>query len=261
MFKRKLKALNYHSPDSAIPLANTKDLKPLVVWLEDQKIRHYKMEERGSLREAEGERWVDAFKKYLKTLECPYAVETHPLSAVVDWLLGVALRYEFNEAAESNPNLRRGVGDREGAPQSSGLPRQLSQPEKSALDISADDQTFISGTQHLAKLLQITPHPDPCILLQAIRITIQEKLSESALNNSADSSTNAKQLDKKYTITAKECGFDLGDPALDEAAKVLRLLHIQELRDLQTRINELIVAVQDITADPKTDQSLGKVGR
>lgn len=252
MFRRKLKALNYHSPDSAIPMTKAEELKPLVVWLEDLKIRQYKIEERKSLREEEGGRWVDAFKKYLKKLECPYTLESRPLQAVVDWLLGVAMRYEFTEIAESNSDLKRGI---EVQPPPSGLPKQLSNSGKSALDIDAADPTFVSGTQALAKILQITSHPDPCILLQAIRIVIQEKLSESALGKGPESTS------KKYTITAKECGFELGDPVLDEAAKVLRLLHIQELRDLQTRINELIVAVQAITANPKTDQSLGKVGR
>ena len=259
MFKRKLKALNYHSPDSAVSLAKAEDLKPLVVWLEDLKIRQYKIEERKALRDEEGGRWVSAFESYLKRLECPYAVKTHPLSAVLDWLLGVAVRYEFGEMAESNSDIKHGFAVQEAPPPPpSGLPRQLSQPDQSALDIDAADPTFISGTQALAKILQITSHPDPCVLLQAIRIVIQDKLSESALNES--SSPTAKQ-NKKYTITAKECGFDLGDPVLNEAAKVLRLLHIQELRDLQTRINELIVAVQEITANPKTDQTLGKVGR
>ena len=50
------------------------------------------------------------------------------------------------------------------------------------------------------------------------------------------------------------------DPVLNDAAKVLRLLHVAELRDLQTKINEIIVAVQKLTANPKTDQRLGKVG-
>jgi len=40
---------------------------------------------------------------------------------------------------------------------------------------------------------------------------------------------------------------------MDRACKVLRLLHITDLRDLQTRINELIVKVQSLTADPKTN--------
>lgn len=51
------------------------------------------------------------------------------------------------------------------------------------------------------------------------------------------------------------------DATLNEAAQILRLLHIEELRELQTRINEAIVAVQAIIADPKTDHRLDKVGR
>ena len=51
------------------------------------------------------------------------------------------------------------------------------------------------------------------------------------------------------------------DKCLNQAAKVLRLLHIAELRQLQTSINEIIVTVQTITANPKTDERLGKVGR
>lgn len=51
------------------------------------------------------------------------------------------------------------------------------------------------------------------------------------------------------------------DATLNEAARILRLLHIEELRELQTRINEAIVAVQAVIADPKTDHRLGKVGR
>ncbi|XP_041508956.1 RNA transcription, translation and transport factor protein-like [Microtus oregoni] len=54
---------------------------------------------------------------------------------------------------------------------------------------------------------------------------------------------------------------DRGDAVLNEAAQILRLLHIEELRELQTKINEAIVAVQAIIADPKTDHRLGKVGR
>ena len=52
----------------------------------------------------------------------------------------------------------------------------------------------------------------------------------------------------------------IADSAINEAAKIIRLLHLTELRELQTRINEAIVAVQAITANPKTDQSLGRVG-
>ena len=71
-----------------------------------------------------------------------------------------------------------------------------------------------------------------------------------------------------------------GDKDVDEVAAILRLLHIRDLRTLQTQvrniilitwicdyisdnfqINECIVAIQTITANPKTDTRLGKVGR
>jgi RLL motif-containing protein 1 len=42
------------------------------------------------------------------------------------------------------------------------------------------------------------------------------------------------------------------DPVINEAAKILRLLYIKDLRILQTKINETIVSIQTITANPKT---------
>lgn len=50
------------------------------------------------------------------------------------------------------------------------------------------------------------------------------------------------------------------DEDVDQATRILRLLHIQSIRELQTVINETIVSVQNLTADPKTDTKLGKVG-
>lgn len=66
---------------------------------------------------------------------------------------------------------------------------------------------------------------------------------------------------KEFPILEAELGFSMGDPMLNNAAKILRLLYIQDLRNLQTQINEAIVGVQNITANPKTDTKLGKVGK
>lgn len=48
--------------------------------------------------------------------------------------------------------------------------------------------------------------------------------------------------------------------SIDAAVRALRLIHLENLREIQTEINEVIVAIQEITADPKTDKRLGKVG-
>lgn len=77
------------------------------------------------------------------------------------------------------------------------------------------------------------------------------------------SSSNSSSLlqGKPFPFQEADLGFDTGDYVLNQAAKILRLLYIQNLRDLQTRINECIVAVQSVTANPKTDTKLGKVGK
>lgn len=63
-----------------------------------------------------------------------------------------------------------------------------------------------------------------------------------------------------FSIEQMPLGFDSGDKIINEAAKILRLLYIQDLRTLQTKINETIVGVQSFVADPKTDSKLGKIG-
>lgn len=56
-------------------------------------------------------------------------------------------------------------------------------------------------------------------------------------------------------------GISTGNAAVDAAIAVLRMLYIADLRELQDAANDLIVSVQAHTANPKTDSSLGAVGR
>ena len=259
MFCRKLKALDYHSSGN-INIHDPQDLKLLVIWLEDQKIRHYKIENRAGLHNHTEERWKQTFKQYLSDLECPFNSDMQ-LQSVVDWLLGVAVRYDYGDIVKEHPDLRCGIVP---SALQTVVQQTLSGHSNSTLDIDPSDETFCAGVQALAKIVQVTRHPDPSVLLEAVTIVIAEKLSTLALeaaNSSNKAGKSGSKHVKQFSMTPKECGFDLGDPVLGEAAKVLRLLHIQELRNLQTHINEVIVAVQAMTANPKTDQSLGKVGK
>lgn len=266
MFRRKLKALGYHTIDK-INLENPVELKNLVVWLEDQKIRHYKIEERQDLRAKTGDGWKESYKKYLTVLECPFDVSTGNFNCI-EWLLELAIRCEFDDKAEETPSLKCGLLGATGSISTAKLP---SSDEPSALDIDVKNKDFCGGLAALAKVLNITTHPDPIVVLEAARVLIEERLSNEALKKANDvtdkkakdttDKTVKKDTAKTMQVTAKECGFDSGDTMLDEAAKVLRLLHLSELRDLQTKINELIVSLQNVTADPKTDQKLGKVGK
>jgi RLL motif-containing protein 1 len=61
-------------------------------------------------------------------------------------------------------------------------------------------------------------------------------------------------------------GMDLGGPSgSDEtvraAVAVMRVLHVNDMRALQTAVDALLVQMQEYTGDPKTDAGAGKVGR
>lgn len=106
--------------------------------------------------------------------------------------------------------------------------------------------------KRLAVQLEVPQHPDHLITLRAISRLVQNHLSTAALKEPLLKNTGFPLADMY--------GGEANHPELETPIKILRLLQIQSVRQLQTGINETIVAVQNITADPKTDSKLGKVG-
>jgi len=62
MFKRKLTALDYHNPTEEF--VEVEAFRQMIVWLEDQKIRHYKIEDRAALHDTKSADWDTALQKY-----------------------------------------------------------------------------------------------------------------------------------------------------------------------------------------------------
>ena len=86
-----------------------------------------------------------------------------------------------------------------------------------------------------------------------------EKRVNAAANDTAKTSWNLSAL-RDFPP-----GMDLGGPSgSDEtvraAVAVLRVLHVNDMRALQTAVDALLVAMQERTGDPKTDVGAGKVG-
>lgn len=63
------------------------------MWLEDQKIRHYKIEDRAALRNIEIESWEEAYDTYQKDLVSPASKGTP--NEQLNWLLSYAVRLEY----------------------------------------------------------------------------------------------------------------------------------------------------------------------
>ncbi|XP_042882907.1 RNA transcription, translation and transport factor protein-like [Penaeus japonicus] len=248
MFRRKLMALEYMNPET-FNINDEKSFRDLIVWLEDQKIRHYKIEDRGDLKAIDSNEWPTTYKRYLGGLNCP--TNPNDRQAVVDWLLGLAVRFEYGDnvdkfKTETAENVRN---------KQQSAPKIVNTNPLDSLDFQSPE--FRDGVNRLAKQLNITPHPNHLITLKAISKLIRTRLSTEALQNPGE----FVHQGKPYPIFESDLGFDTGDNVLNNAGKALRLMYIHDLRDLQTKINESIVAVQNITADPKTDTKLGKVGR
>uniref|UniRef100_H2YWJ4 RNA transcription, translation and transport factor protein n=1 Tax=Ciona savignyi TaxID=51511 RepID=H2YWJ4_CIOSA len=241
MFRRKLSALGYPKCEDFNP-SSEEEQKHLIIWLEDQKIRHYKVEDRKFLKTAKS--WTPAFNKYVKDLQYPFSNKHQ--SMILDWILGLAVRLEYGD----NPDKYKNAYEDKMAKE-----RETKSISENPLEnIKENTPEFKEGVQKIAKLLDISIHPDDKITLEAIKITVERLTAET--DTQVKKTTN-----KPIPIDDLDLGFDTGDPKLNRAAKALRLLHINDLRQLQTQVNEAIVAVQAITANPKTDQRLGKIGR
>lgn len=248
MFARKLHALDYPSPDN-FDINEEANFKAVILWLEDQKVRHYKIEDRSALRNIQDSNWNAAAQNYLKELTCPYGLDDK--QAVVDWMLGYAVRLEYGDEAEKYKNV---------TPEKFQQRKAMKAGESSnPLDmLDFEDAEFKAGVTSLTMLLQIPPHHEHLEQLKACCQLLKEKFAPDVIEAALK---NPVTKDEHIPLEHTELGFDAGDYILSEAAKILRLLHLRDLRDLQTKINSAIVAVQAITANPKTDSRLGKVGR
>ncbi|XP_033105343.1 RNA transcription, translation and transport factor protein-like [Anneissia japonica] len=241
MFKRKLEALGYGRGD--LDIRDETHWRNFIIWIEDMKIRFYAIEDRESLRKSTGEQWIKTYEQYLKDIVCPYIGSDR--ATIAEWLLGHAVRLEYAEQVDKYKAV---------SVESTVKGASSEDPFK---HLNPEDPNFKAGLASICRLLKMPEHYDQEVTLRGVSVLIRQRLSKEALE---DESLTSQEGSK---ISLEDCplGFDTGDKNLNEAAKILRLLHVNELRELQTRINEAIVCAQSVTANPKTDERLGKVGR
>jgi len=249
MYRRKLIALEYHHPEEFAP-HDENQFRSLIVWLEDRIIRRFQIAEREFLRDTNNSDWDTVFAKYLEDLECP--VDSGDRNKVTGWLLSYAIKLKYKDNSETYNQIHEEKLERKMHASSI---NEVSPGSIGA--IKGDDPDLKYGVISLSKLLGIPEHPDHITILQAVKTIIEERLSNSQI----EARKNIDEGSDFLPLKDVSLGLRVGDPAVEEAAKIVRLLHLHELRDLQTQINKAIVLVQKLTANPKTDQSLGKVGR
>ncbi|CAG9530681.1 unnamed protein product [Cercopithifilaria johnstoni] len=250
MSQRGLLLLGY--PASTIDCENSEQLQELVLFLEHQHIRLYKIEDRIGLQSSDIEVWKKSYAKYLADLKCPFSCDNDSAQEIVDWLLFRAIDFSYQQIADGKDLTAEKFYQLKAEKEK----RQKANDPLSTIDFSTEEAR--KGIEDLRVTLGIAAHPDPSIVLKACCKFIMDNLSDEAIQVA-----NKKALTQKKTMPLSLC--DMGmisskNGTIDAAVRALRLIHLENLREVQTKINEAIVAVQELTADPKTDKRLGKVG-
>jgi len=259
MFRRKLQALDY--PVQGFNIEDTAMFRALISWLEDEKIRHYAEGERAGLRNITSEDWPHHLQKYLMDLCISSSshllivddVKNSP-QVILDSLLSTAVALEYGDEGNPDKYAQAAANVVEGSAVG---------PEISAANpfdkFDFTSPEFIKGVSDLADLLKVSKGPaEPLFTLQACARVLAARYSKEAMAEGENVLKKGNAFPVQEVSDA--CFPGSKDPVLQHAAKILRLLFITDLRDLQTKINECIVSVQTITANPKTDTRLGKVG-
>lgn len=266
----RLKALEYPRWQSFNP-SDKKEFRTLVVWLEEMKIRALDIPKRAPLRAVDSASWDAAFGEYLKELECPrqYSANMSGDPWLLSFLLSKAIGAEYADHSSLYNEVKKGGLVSGGSNILTGSPEQL-RPQ----------------LEELAKALRIPIPPDvatnPTPLIQAckLRLTALKRVAEAerldakrkanapATAASVVAAAGAKGQDEaaetKAVLTELDAfplGFPVPDQNVRRAAALLRLGYLQDLRELQSLVNEVLAIAQEYTADPKTDARLGVVGR
>ena len=202
-------------------------------------------------------------QKYLEVLGCPFAFGRNltdvQMATVIEWMLNYALSLKFQKKS-TDYNISSALAVER--IKANALAKQMS---------SARDETkaFVSCVRELAKKCNI-PHDFPdseasnallACVRQAVRTVLRKRLNEEE-KEEEKGAEEQKRGGKSKTVMDLESeefalGFDTGNKDLNDTGKVLRLLYSEDLRQLQSRINALLVLIQNITANPKIDAKLG----
>lgn len=104
MLRNKLLCLEYPNPDG-VNVDDEKQFRNLVLWLEDQKIRNYKIEDRAELRKINSSEWPQVFDNYKNALSCPKEL-TSKLDQL-KWIIAYAIKLEYLDNGKSLNSVDR----------------------------------------------------------------------------------------------------------------------------------------------------------
>ncbi|KAG2488848.1 hypothetical protein HYH03_012644 [Edaphochlamys debaryana] len=249
-----LRALRYPHGPVDVDADNPEAARKLVIWLENLKIREYKIEDRKPLADTASPTWGAAFGKYLSDLSCP--VPSTDLKAAVEWLVAFAVNLEYEDNADKlPPPAAPAPAPAPAAPPAAKPAAPASSRGAQAFTDLADPAT-VAAVRELIRVAQVSEGAGIVDELQEAA-----DLAVAAVGPALAAGGWTDGRAARAALAHVPLGFNVEGEALNRAAKALRLAYVQDLRRLQSQIDHALVEMQEYTANPKTDSSLGKVGR
>lgn len=260
-----LEAVGYPEREK-VDLSTNTGLHALAVWLEDTRIRALPESDRAPLRRdaaASGSRSSEeeptqSLQSYLQELGCSVVAPANAEErlSVASFLLNQAVSLDVQDNASSCRAAAERVAKRaHGAASSFTVDASLPFGDMHAKQVV---QRISAAANKAGVSLQTDQQHDALIASRALSRAVRQHLASEVLAAAWKPSSDRSSLD------AFPLGFSMegASERAHAAARVLRLLYINDLRELQTSVDRLIVSAQDVSADPKTDsKNLGKVGK
>lgn len=226
-------------------------------WLEAVVIRFYSNEERAPLSDwSNMELWYSSsLPQYMRDLS--YHGDALDTVRSLDWLVTYALDLEYQDDSARYNLAAHSVGNvASTAPSSPAIP--------------------ITPLQYLAAVIGVS---DLCRngnawadVEWAVYHVLSRRYSAAVVREATQNSRGNRRTDDEKSadsihgdlVAAPDAfplGFATSSSQLNLFTSLLRVLYVHDIRDCQSSINRLVSALQQVTAAPQTDVSLGQVGR
>lgn len=202
---------------------DTSSIINLMLWLEDTKIRLWEIDERESLRFHIGDDENKWANKYSEYLEHLSCPYTWFSHDCIYWVAAHAIHLSLEDLEYRDDESEVGIVD--------------------------DDQAYDSVVDFVDDICDVV----------GLKAKFAESCSESM--ERVHETIQSKLLPESNVDFEFPLGFDTEDEVVNQVALVLKMLHLDEFRDVQNNVNEVLSLCQSYTANPKLNSSLGKVGR
>jgi RNA transcription, translation and transport factor protein len=240
--RRSLTCLEYPKVET-FDIDRKSDFTQLVSWLEDRKIRELEIDERDGLRSNDEGIFDSAFSGYVSSLGCPFQYSAESKIEVLYWLISYAIDAEYEDSEEALSKIE-----------------QNTTYITSGDDIHSNNVLLGEAIDNLGKLMYLDRLPEEKAADFLHRVSRKVKLTLSYELNK-NSSSNASSSTAALSIQDFPLGFDTTDELVNQLSIVMKMLYLFDFRELQNDLNSLIVLGQEYTSNPKTNSSLGRVGR